>query len=157
MSGIVLTVVVLAVVMAATIAVSLLLLRRFGDKAERRADELRAEVDASGEGWALPLEGAVYESGPGARGDRGHGVLGLTGRRLLFLPIAGRRFSMPRSRITDARVEDRRRDAAAAHRHLLVLALDDGSSLTFLVDDPVAWLAALTPDDPAANGPAPEA
>ena len=150
MGGIVLVIVVLAVVMAATIAVALFVLRRVGDKAERRADELRAEVDGLGEGWVIPLQGAVYERGPGARGNRGHGVLGLTGRRLLFLPIAGELLSMPRPRLAGTCVEDRRRDAAAGHRHHLVLMLDDGTKLGFLVDDQEEWLAALAPEDAGA-------
>jgi hypothetical protein len=145
MGGLVLTIVVLAVVMAATIAVALFVLRRVGDRAERRADDLRDEVARLGEGWVLPLSGAVYESGPGARGNRGHGVLGLTGRRLLFLPIAGDLLSVPRVRLAGACVEDRRRDAASSHRHRLVLTLDDASELAFLVDEPGEWVAALEP------------
>ena len=145
MNGIALVIVVLAVAMAATFAVVLFVLRRVGDKAERRADELRAEVESLGEEWVIPLEGAVYEQGPGARGNRGHGVLGLTGRRLLFLPIAGEQLSVPRVRLSASCVEDRRRDAASAHRHHLVLTLDDGSRLTFLVDEPDEWMEALAP------------
>ncbi len=143
MSGIVLFILVLAVVMAAIVAIALFILRRVGEKAERRADILRSEVASLGETWEIPLDGAVYESGPGARGDRGHGILGLTGRRLLFLPIAGKQLSLPRARIAGVRSEDRRRDAAATHRHLLVLTLDDGSEVAFLVDDPAEWEAAL--------------
>lgn len=143
MSGVVLVVLALAVLMAATIAVALFVLRRVGDKAESRADHLRAEVESLGEEWVVPLQGAVYERGPGARGDRGHGVLGLTTRRLLFLPIAGARLSQPRVRLSAACVEDRRRDAASSHRHHLVITLDDGSELAFLVDEPDEWLTAL--------------
>ena len=132
MSGSVLVVLVLAVVMAATIAIALVVLRRVGDRAEARADELRAEVERRGETWEIPLAGAVYQGGghPATR-SKGHGVLGLTDRRVVFLPIAGEQLSVPRARITGARLEERRRDAAAAtaagagHRHRLVLALDD--------------------------------
>jgi hypothetical protein len=111
-------------------------------------------VDARGEEWVIPLQGAVYERGPGARGNRGHGVLGLTVRRLLFLPIAGELLSLPRLRLSASCVEDRRRDAAAGHRHHLVLTLEDGSQRSFLVDDPDEWLAALAPDE-YADGPPP--
>jgi len=145
LSGVVITILVLAGVMAATIVIALLLLRGFGDKAEGRADDLRDEVERLGEEWVIPLEGAVYEHGPGARGNRGHGVLGLTGRRLLFLPIAGEQLSVPRVRLSASCVEDRRRDAASTHRHHLVLTLDDGSRLTFLVDEPDEWMEALRP------------
>ena len=131
--------------MAVILAVTMLVLSRAGSKAQVRADELRADVERRGEEWVVPLGGAVYERGPGVRGDRGHGVLGLTDRRLLFLPIAGKQLSLPRARVSGARVEDRRRDAAATHRHLLVLTLDDGTELAFLVDDSGAWLEALKP------------
>ena len=151
MGGIVLVVLVLAVVMAATIAVALLVLRRVGDRAEHRADDLRAEVASLGEEWEIPLAGAVYQGGgdPGTR-SKGHGVLGLTDRRVLFLPIAGERLSVPRVRITGARLEERRRDAAAGHRHHLTLTLDDDTRLGFLVDDAGEWEGALaSPEQPA--------
>jgi hypothetical protein len=139
-----LVILVLVAVMAATIAVSLFVLRRVGDSAERRADVLRAEVAGSGEVWEIPLAGAVYQSGAAAPRSKGHGVLGLTDRRFLFLPIAGEQVSVPRVRITGARLEERRREAASDHRHRLVLTLDDGADVAFLVDDPSAWMRALS-------------
>jgi hypothetical protein len=144
-----LVILVLVAVMAAIVAISLVVLRRVGDSAERRADVLRAEVAGSGEVWEIPLAGAVYQSGHLAARSKGHGVLGLTDRRVLFLPIAGDRLSVPRVRITNARLEERRRDAAAAtaagagHRHHLVLTLDDDTRLGFLVDDAGEWEAAF--------------
>ena len=156
MSGVVLGIAVLAGVMLATVAIALLVLRRVGDKAERRADRLRAEVDRLGEEWVIPLAGASYQGGaPLAGHDRGRGVLGLTDRRVVFLPIAGESFSVPRVRVTGARVEDRRRDAAASHRHRLVLTLDDGTELAFLVDEAVGWEAALPA--PGSDGAAADA
>jgi hypothetical protein len=139
----VLVILVLAIVMAATIAIALIVLRRVGDKAERRADELRAEVAARGEEWEIPLGGATYQGGASAVRSRGHGVLGLTDSRILFLPIAGEPVRVPRARVSEARVEDRRREAAAPHRHRLVLTLDDGSEVSFLVDDAGPWGRAL--------------
>ena len=59
----VLVVLVLAAVMAAIVAVSLVVLHRVGGSAERRADELRDEVEAAGEEWVVPLAGAVYQGG----------------------------------------------------------------------------------------------
>ena len=144
MNATVLAILVLAGLMAAIIGVSLLVLRRVGGRAERRADELRDDVEAAGDEWLVPLVGAVYQGGgsPHVR-SRGHGVLGLTGHRIVFLPIAGELVSVPRVRVTGARVEDRRRDAAGAHRHRLVVTLDDGGEMSFLVDDPAGWQAAL--------------
>ena len=150
MGGIVLVVLVLAVVMAATIAVALVVLRRVGDRAEDRADELRDEVERRGETWEIPLAGATYQGGghPATRNE-GRGVLGLTDRRVIFLPISGERLTVPRARIAGARLEERRRDAAAAaaaaagHRQRLVLRLDDETQLAFLVDDAGEWTAAL--------------
>ena len=149
MGGIVLVILVLVAIMAATIAVALFVLRRVGDSAERRADVLRSEVASRGEEWEIPLAGAVYQGGGPAKRSKGHGVLGLTDRRVLFLPIAGEQLSVPRVRIAGARLEERRRDAAAAtaaaagHRQHLVLMLDDDSRLGFLVDDAAEWEAAL--------------
>ena len=149
MSGSVLVILVLAAVMAAIVSVSVFILRRVGDRAERRADDLRGEVERLGEEWVIPLAGAVYQGGGPAARSKGHGVLGLTDRRVLFLPIAGEQLSVPRVRIEGARLEERRRDAAAAtaaaggHRHRLVLTLDDDSRLGFLVDDAAEWKAAL--------------
>jgi hypothetical protein len=143
-SNLVLVILVLAIVMAATVAIALWVLRGVGDKAERRADALRDEVRRLGEEWVIPLGGAVYQGGahPSAH-SRGHGVLGLTDRRMLFLPIAGERVDVPRVRIAGARLEDRRREATSGHRHHLVLTLDDGAEVGFLVDDAGEWERAL--------------
>ena len=140
----VLVVLVFAALMAAIVAVSLVVLHRVGGSAERHADELRDEVEAAGEEWVVPLAGAVYQGGgsPHTR-SRGRGVLGLTGRRLVFLPIAGERVSVPRVRVTGVRADERMRDATAAHRHRLVLTLDDGAEMSFLVDDATPWLHVL--------------
>ncbi len=144
MNGVVVVVLVLALVMAATLVVSLLVLRRVGDKAERRADALRSDVDRLGEQWVIPLGGAAYQGGaPAAGRSKGHGVLGLTDRRVLFLPIAGATVGIPRVRVDGVRVEDRRREAASDHRHRLVLTLDDGAEAAFLIDDPSAWMRAF--------------
>jgi len=73
----------------------------------------------------------------------------------VFLPIAGERVSVPRVRIAGVRAEERRRDAAAAHRRRLVLTLDDGAEMSFLVDDAAAWQSALglaVPSAPAQPG-----
>jgi hypothetical protein len=131
-------------VMAAILAVSMFLLSRAGTKAEQRADELRADIEQRGETWEIQFAGATYQGGgsPAAR-SRGRGVLGLTERRVLFLPIAGELVVIPRARVTAMHVEDRRREAAAGHRHHLVLTLDDGSEAAFLVDDPGPWERAL--------------
>jgi len=145
-NGVVLGIAVLAGVMLATVAIAVLVLRRVGDKAERRADRLRAEVDRLGEEWVIPLAGASYQGGaPLAGHSRGRGVLGLTDRRVVFLPIAGDLVSVPRARVTGVRVEDRRRDAAASHRHHLLVILDDDAQLGFLTDEADAWAEALPP------------
>jgi hypothetical protein len=135
---------VLAGVMAATVIVALIVMRRVGVRAEGRADDLRAEVEGLGEEWVVPLGGATHQGTirPSARGQ-GAGVLGLTERRVVFLPIAGEQLSVPVVRVAAARVEDRRRDTAAAHRHRLVIVLDDGAEHAFLVDDAGEWARGL--------------
>jgi hypothetical protein len=144
MSGIVLTVVVLAVVMVATIAISLLLLRGFGDKAERRADDLRDEVGRLGEEWVIPLEGASYRGARHTYGRvKGNGVAGLTRRRVVFEPLLGTGFSVPLVRVTGVRVSRWFLGAARVSGSHLVLALDDGNEVGFFVRDRERWLRAL--------------
>jgi hypothetical protein len=142
--GSLLVILVLVAVMAATIVVSLFVLRRVGDSAEHRADILRAEVASRGEEWEIPLAGAVYQGGGPAPRSKGHGVLGLTDRRVLFLPIAGDLVSVPRVRVKGIHVDDRRRDAAASHRHRLLVSLDDETEVRFLVDDAPEWMRAFS-------------
>ena len=122
--------------MAVTIAVSHArhAAARVGDRAEAAPTSCATRWSGRGEEWVIPLAGAVYQGGghPAAR-SKGHGVLGLTDRRVVFLPIAGEQLSVPRVRITGVRLEERRRDAAAAtppagHRHRLVLTLDDDTA-----------------------------
>jgi len=143
-SSALIAILLIAGVMAATLVVAVIVLRRVGSRAEGRADELRGEVEAAGEEWVVPLAGAVYQGGgsPHTR-SRGRGVLGLTDRRLVFLPIAGERVSVPRARVSGVRTDERRRDATAAHRNRLVLTLDDGAEMSFLIDDSAAWRHAL--------------
>jgi hypothetical protein len=136
---------VIAGLMAVIVAVSMYVMSRAGTKAEARADELRADVEQRGEEWVVPLRGSTYQGGaPGSARSKGRGVLGLTDRRVLFLPIAGELVSVPRARVKRARLEDRRREAAASHRHRLVLTLDDATEVAFLVDDPDAWEQGLS-------------
>ncbi len=92
----------------------------------------------------VPLRGAVYRGGayPAGR-NKGHGVLGLTDRRLVFLPITGEQLNVPRVRMAGARLEARRRDVASGHSYHLVLRLDDDSEVGFLVDDAGEWQSAL--------------
>jgi hypothetical protein len=146
-------VLVVAGIMAVTLAVAMLYMQRSAARATVAADELRDEVAAAGEVWDIPLAGAVHQSGgyPTTR-SKGHGVLGLTDRRVVFLPIAGERLSVPRARIVGARIEERRRDVAAGHRQHLVLTLDDDTQLGFLVDDAGVWKDVLA----SAEAPAEE-
>jgi hypothetical protein len=142
-TGIFVAVLILAGVMAGIFVAAVVITRRVGTGAERRADVLRAEVAGSGEVWEIPLTGAVYQGGGPAARSKGHGVLGLTDRRVVFLPIVGDQLTVPRVRIAGARLEERRRDAASDHRHRLLLTLDDGTDVAFLVDDPSVWLREL--------------
>jgi hypothetical protein len=143
---------IIAGVMAATVIVAAVVLRRVGARAQGRADGLRDEAERLGEEWVVPLGGSEHlgASHPYVRG-RGRGVLGLTDRRLVFLPIAGERLGLPLVRVTSAKVEDRRRDAAATHRHRLVVVLDDGAEHAFLVDDPGEWRDGLARFDMTAG------
>ena len=151
MSGSLVPALIIAGVMAAILGLSMFAMTRTGTKAERRADELRADLEQRGETWVIPLRGANYQGGApiGVR-SKGRGVLGLTDRRVLFLPIAGDLVSVPRARVIGARVEDRRRDAAASHRHRLLVFLDDETRISFLIDDASEWQQALAaPGSPA--------
>jgi hypothetical protein len=144
MNGLVLTIVVLAVVMAATIAIALLLLRGYGDKAESRADDLREEVDRLGEEWVIPLEGASYRGARHTYGRvKGNGVVGLTRRRVVFEPLLGTGFSVPLARVTEVRVMRWFLGAARARGRHVVLVLDDGNEVGFFFRDHERWLRAF--------------
>ena len=136
------TVLVVAGIMAVTVAVAMLFMKRTDARALAAADELRNDIAAGGEEWIVPLRGA---GGLGVTPGRGtaHGVLGLTGRRLVFQPITGARVNVPVTSLTGARLESRRREALTEHRHHLSLTLDDGSRREFVVDDPVVWAEGL--------------
>jgi hypothetical protein len=144
MNGLVITILVLALVMAATIAIALLLLRGVGDKAEGRADDLRDEVDRLGEEWVIPLEGASYRGARHTYGRvKGNGVAGLTRRRLVFEPLIGEGFSVPLVRVTEVRVNRWFLGAARARGRHVVLVLDDGNEVGFIFRDHESWLRAL--------------
>ena len=144
MNGLVLAILVLAGVMAATIVIALLLLRGFGDKAEGRADDLRDEVERLGEEWVIPLEGASYRGARHAYGRvKGNGVAGLTRRRVVFEPLIGTGFGVPLRARHRGRVTRWFLGAARARGSHLVLVLDDGNEVGFLVRDQERWLRAL--------------
>jgi hypothetical protein len=136
------TVLIVAGIMAVTVAVAMLFMKRADARAQAAADELRDEVAARGEEWIVPLRGA---GGLGVTPGRGtaHGVLGLTGRRLVFQPITGARVNVPVLNLTGARLESRRREALTEHRYHLALTLADGSVREFVVDDPAVWADGL--------------
>jgi hypothetical protein len=143
-TGALVTVLVLGGVMAAIFVAVLLVTRRLGARAEASADAARGEAESRGEQWLVRLEGATFRGARHAYGRvKGRGVLGLTDRRLVFVPIAGDRVGVPVVRVTGVRLEDHRSDAASAHPHRLVLTLDDENELTFLVADREVWAAAL--------------
>ncbi len=152
--GLFVAILVLLGMMAVIFAAVVLLTRRLGSGAERRADELRDEVERLGEAWSIPLEGATYygatHSGAGNEGAthtysrvKGNGVLGLTGRRVVFAPISGERLSVPLVRVSGARLKGWRRSGAGGRRRHLVLELDDGGKVSFLVGDPAVWMRRL--------------
>jgi hypothetical protein len=129
-------------IMALTVAVAMAFMKRTDARALAAADELRDDMAAGGEEWIVSLRGA---GGLGVTPGRGtaHGVLGLTGRRLVFQPITGARASVPVTSLSGARLESRRREALTEHRYHLALTLDDGSVREFVVDDPAVWAQGL--------------
>ncbi|NLE22959.1 MAG: hypothetical protein GX624_09300 [Actinobacteria bacterium] len=131
-------------VMAATLVVAVVAMRRFGGEAVARADDLRGEVDRLGEEWIIPLEGASYR---GARHTyaraRGNGVAGLTRRRVVFEPFIGQGFSVPLVRVQDVRESRWFLGAARVRGWHLVFSLDDGNEVGFFVRDRERWLRAL--------------
>lgn len=141
-TGILVTVLVTGGVMAVILAAVIVVTRRVGAGAEARADDLRADVERRGEGWVIPLQGAVCRRGRRARpGDKGGGVLGLTGRRVVFEPISGERLSVPLARVTAARLGGGR--SGSGGRPRLLLTLDDGDEVGFVVGDGAEWAAGL--------------
>ena len=144
MNATVLAILVLAVLMAAIIGVSLLVLRRVGGRAERRADELRGEVEGAGDESLVPLAGAVYQGGGSRTFPAGAtGCFGSPPPRRVPAPrrSARQRAARARHRRPRGGPPSRRR---GAHRHRLVLILDDdGGGLPR--GRPLGWQATLGP------------
>jgi hypothetical protein len=131
-------------VMAATLVVAVIAMRRFGTHAEERADDLRDEVGRLGEEWVIPLEAASYRGARHTYGRvKGSGVAGLTRRRVVFEPLIGKGFSVPLARVTAVRETRWFLGAARASGKHLVLSLDDENEVGFIVDDRERWLRAL--------------
>ena len=150
-TGVLVTVLVMGGVMAVILAAVMVVTRRVGAGAEARADDLRADVERRGEGWLIPLQGAICRRGRRTRpGDKGSGVLGLTGRRVVFEPISGQRLSVPLARVTAARFEGGR--SGSGGRPRLLLTLDDGDEVGFVVNDGDEWAAGLAGAGIAVDG-----
>jgi hypothetical protein len=120
-------------------------MRRFGPRAEERADDLRDEVGRLGDEWVIPLEAASYRGAKHTYGRvKGGGVVGLTSRRLVFEPLIGKGFSVPLGRVSSARESRWFLGAARVSGRHLVLSLDDGNEVGFFVHDTERWLHTLT-------------
>jgi hypothetical protein len=131
-------------VMALTLVVAVVAMRRFGPQAEERADDLRDEVGRLGEEWVIPLEAASYRGARHTYGRvKGSGVAGLTSRRLVFEPLIGKGFSVPLVRVTSVREARWFLGAARVSGKHLVLSLDDDNEVGFFVHDRECWLRAL--------------
>jgi hypothetical protein len=153
----IIAILVIGGVMALTLVVSVIVMRRFGTQAEERADDLRDEVGRLGEEWVIPLEAASYRGARHTFGRvKGSGVAGLTGRRLVFEPVIGSGFSVPLARVTAVRESRWFLGAARASGKHLVLSLDDDNEVGFFVGDRERWLRALAqlgvPAAPAGKG-----
>ena len=143
-NGLIITILAIGGVMAITVVVSVVAMRRFGGQAEERADDLRDEVDRLGEEWVIPLEPASYRGAAHTYGRvKGNGVAGLTGRRVVFEPLIGKGFSVPLARVTGVRTTRWFLGAARASGRHLVLTLDDDNEVGFIVHDQERWLTAL--------------
>ncbi len=143
-SGLIITILVIGGVMAVTVVVAVVAMRRFGGQAEQRADALRDDVGLRGEEWVVPLESVSYRGATYTYGRvKGNGVAGLTDRRVVFEPLIGKGFTVPLARVTGVRVTRWFLGAARASGKHLVLTLDDGNEVGFLVRDLERWLSAL--------------
>ena len=143
-SGLIITILAIGGVMAITVVVAVVAMRRFGTQAEQRADSLRDDVALRGEEWVIPLESASYRGATHTYGRvKGNGVAGLTDRRVVFEPVIGKGFAIPLTRVIGVRVTRWFLGAARASGKHLVLTLDDGNEVGFMVRDDERWLTAL--------------
>jgi hypothetical protein len=143
-SGLIVTILAIGGVMAVTVVVAIVAMRRFGAQAVQRADELRDDVEMRGEQWVIPLESASYRGATHTYGRvKGNGVAGLTDHRVVFEPLIGKGFTIPLARVTGVKVTRWFLGAARASGRHLVLTLDDGNEVGFFVRDQERWLSAL--------------
>lgn len=113
---------------------------------EKASAELRAELENSGEHLERGPESAVYR---GATAEfpnvKGNGMMALTDKRILFRRAVGSPIDVPRDRITGVR-EDKwfNRSYRNGQLHLIV-QLEGGTEVGFMVSDHAAWMSTLAP------------
>ena len=87
-------------------------------------------------------ESALYRGDDGRFGNvKGNGVIGLTGKKLLFEKITGQRIEIDRAEIEEASVEKTfkgKTSLATGGRHL-VIRTKEGNRIGFLLKDAEEW------------------
>ncbi|MEZ4427083.1 MAG: hypothetical protein R3A51_05230 [Nannocystaceae bacterium] len=111
-----------------------------------RAATLRAELDGSGERLVLGPEPAIYRGATAGRTKvKGNGIIALTDRRLLFDKLIGDRVEVSRAEIVGVRVDRWFLRSARGGKLHLIVKLQSGEEVGYIVRDHEAWVAALQP------------
>jgi hypothetical protein len=102
------------------------------------------ELSGRGEQVLRGPEPAVYRGGTsGYSRVKGNGTFVLTDRRVLFQKLIGGRVEVPLDRIIGVRENLWFLRAATAGRQHLILQLNDGGEVGFIVPDHTTWMAAI--------------
>ena len=130
-----------AAILGAQFLAFVVLWRWIGRRARALLETVRHELRGSGDTLEVEPEVAHYAGGSGNHPRvKGLGVLALTDRRLVFRKLFGRGVEIARSDIADVRDGKWFRRSYSSGRQHVVLVLDDGSEVGFVVNDHGAWM-----------------
>ena len=113
-------------------------------KSARLLTELREELAAADERATHGPESVIYRGATDRYPKvKGNGIIALTHRRLIFRPLIGKRLELSLDQLTGVREGKWFLNSYAGGRMHLILRMNDGAEVGFMVKDHPAWMAAL--------------
>ena len=116
----------------------------FRNKRRALLVSMQHELLASGETAIRGPEGALYAgANRGFPGSSGNGLILLTRQRLVFCKVTGGRIEVPLEQVAAIREATWFRRSYRSGRQHLILQLQDGNEVGFIVADHPGWLDAM--------------